>query len=375
MNRYIWDGRVQAAGINPYRYVPAASEVAHLRDQQIYPGINRKDYVFTPYPPVAQAIYLLVYLAEPSSITAFKVAMSLFDIITMIVIALVLSRVGLEASRTIVFAWNPLLIFEGAHSGHIESAFMVFLALALLAWTYKRSTLVGVAIGLATLVKFYPILLLPAFLSGVRQPTLPETRSERRAVGAWLGRQFDLLSSVLFSRSNLLLLTGFFVTIVACYLPYLSVGSAVIRPLVSELGEEGFTDDGSRYFLLSLTRSVLPLPTTVFLIIAALALAALALRWLLSEKRDALDVACGSLGLIGLDLLITSPRYPWHYAWMIPFLCFVPRVGWFFMTGATVLLYLLWFTPWQYPELPQWLGASIFIPTIGFLAWERLRRK
>src|SRR5262245_9963667 len=30
--RYIWDGRVQAAGINPYRYVPNASELAVLRD-------------------------------------------------------------------------------------------------------------------------------------------------------------------------------------------------------------------------------------------------------------------------------------------------------------------------------------------------------
>ena len=30
--RYIWDGRVQAAGINPYRYVPADERLALLRD-------------------------------------------------------------------------------------------------------------------------------------------------------------------------------------------------------------------------------------------------------------------------------------------------------------------------------------------------------
>src|SRR5260370_22419593 len=28
--RYIWDGRVQAAGINPYRYIPAEQALAHL---------------------------------------------------------------------------------------------------------------------------------------------------------------------------------------------------------------------------------------------------------------------------------------------------------------------------------------------------------
>ena len=34
--RYIWDGRVQADGINPYRYVPADPALAHLRDAAIY---------------------------------------------------------------------------------------------------------------------------------------------------------------------------------------------------------------------------------------------------------------------------------------------------------------------------------------------------
>src|SRR5829696_5706523 len=47
--RYVWDGRVQAAGINPYRYIPAAPELAQLRDEAIYPKINRKDWAHTIY--------------------------------------------------------------------------------------------------------------------------------------------------------------------------------------------------------------------------------------------------------------------------------------------------------------------------------------
>jgi hypothetical protein len=31
--RYVWDGRVQLAGINPYRYLPVADELAFLRDE------------------------------------------------------------------------------------------------------------------------------------------------------------------------------------------------------------------------------------------------------------------------------------------------------------------------------------------------------
>src|SRR5204862_1171502 len=58
--RYIWDGRVQAAGINPYRYVPKAPELARLRDAEIWPNINRPDYAVTIYPPAAQAIFFAV---------------------------------------------------------------------------------------------------------------------------------------------------------------------------------------------------------------------------------------------------------------------------------------------------------------------------
>ena len=39
--RYVWDGRVQAAGINPYRYIPADPALVGLRDDAIYPNINR----------------------------------------------------------------------------------------------------------------------------------------------------------------------------------------------------------------------------------------------------------------------------------------------------------------------------------------------
>src|ERR1044072_6125467 len=49
--RYIWDGRVQAAGINPYRYIPAAPELAQLRDDAIFPKINCREIEHTNYPP------------------------------------------------------------------------------------------------------------------------------------------------------------------------------------------------------------------------------------------------------------------------------------------------------------------------------------
>jgi alpha-1,6-mannosyltransferase len=53
--RYIWDGRVQLAGIDPYRYIPDDSALLSLRDEAIYPHVNRHEYARTIYPPMAQS--------------------------------------------------------------------------------------------------------------------------------------------------------------------------------------------------------------------------------------------------------------------------------------------------------------------------------
>ncbi len=72
--RYVWDGRVQGAGINPYLFVPADPALAGLRDTAIYPHINRADYAVTAYPPVAQMFFFgVTRIAE--TLTAMRLAM------------------------------------------------------------------------------------------------------------------------------------------------------------------------------------------------------------------------------------------------------------------------------------------------------------
>jgi alpha-1,6-mannosyltransferase len=365
--RYIWDGRVQAAGINPYRHLPAAPELAHLREENIYPRINRGDYEATPYPPIAQAVYLAVYLIYPLSVTAFKVAMSVIDLLTVAAIMAALARSKLDPARAIIFAWHPLLIFEGAHSGHVESVFICFLTLALLAWSYNRHALTGILLALAALVKFYPALVLPLFL--VAEPR--EEKGDRDERYKWA----SALSRVATNKNNLRLLIAFIATVALAYLPYLTVGAGVFGSLPGEVREEGFTGSGTRFFLLALAREIIPVPTVLFLALALAALAGLALWLMLKPKRDARDVARAAVALIGFYLVLTTPRYSWYYAWIIPFLCFAPRMGWLYLTGASVLLYLLWYTPLVYPGIPLWLGFVIYAPALAWLAWERARER
>jgi len=370
--RYVWDGHVQSAGINPYRYVPEAAELSELRDDKIYPNINREDKQWrSPYPPVAQVIFLAIGRIGPMSVTAFKAAMSSFDLITILLLMLVLARSGIDPARAIIFAWHPLVVFEGAHSGHIEAVYIAFLALALFAWSSRKNALTGVALALATLVKFYPALLLPVFLVA-KSEALSAKRSHHDEEPA----RSRFVSRVI-HRGNLAMLVAFGATIVVAYAPYWDAGSNSFWFLRGYAEQEGFVQSGERYFLLDAIRKLVSIPTDVFLVFAAACLMAVAVWQLVRVKRDASDLARGALALIGTYLLLTTPRYAWYYVWLVPFLCFAPSLGWLYLTCASVLLYLVWYTPLVYPGVPLWLGAGIYVPTLALFAWgcfSRARR-
>ena len=156
--RYVWDGRVIAAGINPYRYVPNDPHLAALRDPDIFPEINRGNYARTIYPPAAQAIFFLVTrLGE--SLTVMKLAMIGFEAVAVVLMLRLLTAAGRPAAWIAVYAWHPLPLWEFAGSGHIDAAMIAFVALAL--WS-RRPWLTGLALAGGTLVKLYPAALLPA---------------------------------------------------------------------------------------------------------------------------------------------------------------------------------------------------------------------
>src|SRR5438445_749804 len=72
------------------------------------------------------------------------------------------SFAGAQAA-VIVYAWSPLVVFEGVQAGHVDLA-MIPLVLAALAFRQRGSSVrAGIALGAAVLVKLYPLILLPAW--------------------------------------------------------------------------------------------------------------------------------------------------------------------------------------------------------------------
>src|SRR6516165_11129468 len=147
-NHALEENKLQGAGINPYLYVPVDSRLARLRDDSIYPNINRREYAHTIYPPVAQ-IFFYVVTRVTQSIPGFKVVLVLLDLVTMGLVSATLRAIGQPAERVIVYAWHPLPIFEFGASGHIDALMICFVALALLARAREKFGLAGFALGAA----------------------------------------------------------------------------------------------------------------------------------------------------------------------------------------------------------------------------------
>ena len=317
INRYVWDGRVEAAGINPYRYVPADPHLAALRDGTVFPKINRADYAPTIYPPVAEYIFFLgTRLGE--SLTAMKATLLAFELAGVLLLLRLLDEVRLPRERILIYAWHPLTLWEFAGSGHVDAAIVTFVALALWARRREKAWLTGGALAAAALVKFFPAVLFPA----------------------------------LYRRWDWKLPAAAAATVIVAYLPFLGAGKAVLGFLPGYLREEGL-QSGTGFFLWNLLGTVAPslehLGPAPYLALAATALLAIAVRSVFAAGDRYLASA---LTLAVATTVLLSPHYPWYFAWIVPLICFTPRPSVLYLTVACPLLY--------------------FVPGGGALAGERM---
>jgi alpha-1,6-mannosyltransferase len=305
IHRYVWDGRVEAAGINPYRYVPADAHLAALRDQTIFPNINRRDYAPTIYPPVAEYVFFLgTRLGQ--SLTAMKATMVAFELLGVLLLLWLLRDLRLPRERILIYVWHPLPLWEFAGSGHVDAAVVTLVALALWARRREAAWLTGSALAAAALVKFFPVVLFPA-----------------------LYRRWDWKMPLAAAA-----------TVILAYLPFAGAGSALLGFLPGYLQEEGL-QSGAGFFLANLLRSV-PLlehvAPSLYMALAATALLALAIHSLFVAESRYLSSA---LTLAVAAMVLLSPHYAWYFAWIVALLCFTPRASALYLTLACPLLYFV----------------------------------
>jgi alpha-1,6-mannosyltransferase len=165
IHRYVWDGRLQRLGHNPYLVIPSDPAVQALHTAETR-NLNNSNLP-SPYPPGAQLFFRAV-IAIHESVFALKAAFVVCNLLIVLLLLDTLRHSGKGAHLVLVFAWNPLLAIEIAGSGHIDivGALLVLGSAAALARRWRATA--AVALGLAIAVKFLPLVLLPLYWKKVR---------------------------------------------------------------------------------------------------------------------------------------------------------------------------------------------------------------
>ena len=165
IHRYVWDGRLQKLGYNPYLVVPSDPAVKGLHTPETR-NLNNPDLP-SPYPAGAQLFFRAVTAIQESTF-AFKVAFVLCEFAIVFALLDVLRCTGKGEHLVLAFAWNPLLAIEVAGSGHIDIVGALLLVVSAAALLRRWRATAAVALGLAIAVKFLPVVLLPLYWKRVR---------------------------------------------------------------------------------------------------------------------------------------------------------------------------------------------------------------
>ena len=165
IHRYVWDGRLQRLGYNPYIVVPSDPAFATLHTSETR-TLNNPDLP-SPYPPGAQLFSRAVTAIQESTF-ALRVAFVVCEFAIVFVLLDVLRSAQREAHLVLAFAWNPLLAIEVAGSGHIDIVGALLLVVSAAALVRRWRATAAVALGLAIAVKFLPVVLLPLYWKRVR---------------------------------------------------------------------------------------------------------------------------------------------------------------------------------------------------------------
>lgn len=349
--RYRWEGKLQAAGGNPYHDIPNDPAWAHLRDET-FPLVVGKDFP-AAYGPAIELMQPGLWrlasrlTADPfAQIPYFKLPAALFDCLTVAALAGLLRARSLPLPRLLIYGWAPPALVEFWGMGHNDAVALAFLTTALWLAACRRWTLSFVSVALAGAGKIWPLVLLPLFIG-------------------WNGRRpARLLQSLV-----VLPVLG-----IAC-LPYLDARwprlwdhARFVSGFMGGWRNNDSLFGGLLWLFGDLYRAKY----------AAFGLLALAVIWV-TLRRWPLERGC--LAVIGVMLLLAANCHPWYLTWLLPVLPLVPFAPAFLWIGLMPIAYRVMIA-WRI--LGEWHGSTphrwfVYAPLFALLgcklAWRRLEAR
>ena len=175
--RFIWDGRLWAAGINPFAGLPTdlvnnPALRAYGITPQLFKLLNSPTH-YTVYPAIPQYINWLAARLFPHDILHAVLVMRVFIIIaeagSLWLLVRILKKAGQPVQLVSIYALNPLVIIELSGNLHHEALMLVFLLAFIYAWQQNKIKIAGFWLALAVAAKLLPLMFLPFILLKLKQ--------------------------------------------------------------------------------------------------------------------------------------------------------------------------------------------------------------
>jgi hypothetical protein len=328
--RYLHDGRAQVAGVNPFRYPPAAAEAAAYAGDE-YSLINHPELP-TIYPPFAQLMFRLAATLG-ATLLSWKLVLLAFDMGIGVALLPILRRRGLPASMATAYLLHPLPILEFAGNAHVDAVAILPLIVAL-AVVPSRSWLAGIGMAASVAGKYLTLPLVPFLARGQR---------------AGSGIRYAL---------------GFATAMVILYLPFRDPWP------VGSLGEFARTFEFNSPVYQTLAS--LAGPTPARWMIGTMLLGVIA--WLWHRKFEPLDAAFIWTAAV---LLLSPILHPWYVTWLVPFLAWRSDLWVLAWSGTVVLAYQVLPVWWSTGDwrLSIWARVFEYAPVYGLMLWAVLSRR
>jgi hypothetical protein len=332
IHRYVWDGRVQRLGYNPYIVVPSDPALGALHTPETR-TLNNPE-VPSPYPAGAQLFFRAV-TAVHESIFAFKIAFVACDFAIVLLLLNVLRRSGQGEHWVLAYAWNPLLATEVAGSGHVDIVGVLLLLVSVAALLRRWRAVAATSFGLAVSVKFLPIVLLPLYWKRVRM-------------------RDGLLATVVVGL---------------LYLPFLNHGRIPIGSLGTYVQRFRFNDP----VFATLERVAAPQ------IVAGLAVLVGFLTAIWMRRKSAEGSPDAFAWPMAASLLCAPVVYPWYLLWLLPFMKSTSTVPIMIWTLSIIPTYYVWHLrtvgrPWLVPGWIMMLEYGSVAIAAAIIVLRRITR-
>ena len=158
--RYIWDGKVQSTGINPYLYSPNDPSLQNLHSETIPKFVNNPD-MKTIYFPLSQWLFYAGYSLSGEAVWGYKLLLLIFELITLSALFLLIREIKIPDKNILLYALCPLPIIQFSFDAHLDGFGLPLLILALLFYLDNKKILSLIFLGLSFSIKPVGLLFLP----------------------------------------------------------------------------------------------------------------------------------------------------------------------------------------------------------------------